>query len=80
MLFVDGISFLLTVEIILKFVTVEHTPVSTAMEINLCREINSIGTATYSSTIDLGFLRTVSPLTLARSGPNIAQALDTSIE
>ena len=29
-LFVDGISFLLTVAIKLKFVTVEHTPVRTA--------------------------------------------------
>ena len=53
---------------------------SAAMEINLCRETNSFGTATYSSTIDLGFLRTVFPLTLARSGPNIDQALDTPVE
>ena len=45
---------------------------SAAMEINLCCETNYFGTATYSSTIDLGFLRTVFPLTLARSGPNIA--------
>ena len=53
---------------------------SDAMEINLCRETNYFGTATYSSTIDLGFLWTVFPLTLARSGPNIARALDTSVE
>ena len=53
---------------------------SAAMEINLCRETNYIGTVMYSSTIDLGFLRTVFPLTLARYGPNIAQALDTSVE
>ena len=30
MFFVNGIAFLLTVEIKLKFVTVEHTPVRTA--------------------------------------------------
>ena len=53
---------------------------SAAMEINLFRETNYFGTATYSSTIDLGFLWTVFPLTLARSGPNITRALDTSVE
>ena len=53
---------------------------SVAMEIHLCRETNSFGTATYSSPIDLGFLQTVFPLTLERSGPNIARALDTSVE
>ena len=53
---------------------------SAAMEINLCRETNYFGTATYSSTIDLGFLRTVFPLTLARSVTKIARALDTSFE
>ena len=53
---------------------------SAATEINLCHETNSFGTATYFSTVDLGFLRTVFPLSLARSGPNIARALDTSVE
>ena len=53
---------------------------SAAMEINLCRETNYFGTATYPSTIYLGFLRTVFPLTLARSGPNIVLALDTLVE
>ena len=53
---------------------------SADMEINLFCETYYFGTATYSSTVDLGFLRTVFPHTLARSGPNIARALDTSVE